>query len=891
MRPFPLLLSCAIAAAAFTSLVRGPSAREATPPAPRQAFPPAAGRGELREAGFAYEALEWQYRVRAHPVGRIPERWREDALERMSALKTSADAAQTSAVSWQPLGPNNIGGRIRSIAVDPTNSSIVYCGSVSGGIWKSTNAGTTWSATSDLAANLVIGAIAIDPVHPDTIYAGTGEGYFNIDALRGAGILKSTDGGATWALTTTFSSSPAGFPYYVNDIYIRPDNPAVLWAATNSGLYRSTNSGAGWSYMLGLNNGARTYRCTQIVGDASTPSTFYVAFGNFSRDGIYKTTNGGTTFARLTGGFPTGGYFRISMGISKSSPGTLYAVLTDSVSYGTHSILKTTDGGANWTNVTKPNDVILGGTHLGSQGWYNNVVAVHPTDPNTVFIGGINSFRSTNAGANWTQTTSGYPSGLPYTHVDQHAIAIDPSNPLVMYFGNDGGMYKSSDGGVNYAAINSGLAVTQFYAGAAHPSAEIYYGGTQDNGTLKSGSLPSWSVALSGDGGATAVDFTTPATVYTEYVYLNFQRSTNSGGSWSRAMTGIPVSGGGQSDGTSDRCAFIAPFVMDPTNPQVLVAGSYRVYRTTNGGTGWTAISADLTGEAGGPLGVGNYGSVISALAVAKSSPTTIYAGTTGFDTSSRVWVSTFSSPNFTWTNVTKSPLPNRSVMAIAVDPSNANRAYAGFSGYNANTPTTPGHVFRTTNKGSTWTNVSGTLPDVPVNCIALDTAHADTHIIVGTDLGVFETTDGGTSWTEQNAGLAKVAVFDLDLRPGDGVLLAATHGRGMFRTPASVITAVEEVSSGVPAEHRLSQNYPNPFNPSTTIAFDIASATDVTLKVYDATGREVATLFDGRLGPGSYTSTFDGSSVASGVYFTVLEAGREGGGAFREMRKMLLVR
>jgi hypothetical protein len=888
MRSFPVFVFFAIFAAVLTSMITGPASTGVTSPVERRLFPPPAERGDRMEAGFAYEAMEWQYRLRAHPVGRIPERWREDALARMGALKEPAGRLTASVPSWIPVGPDNIGGRIRSIAIDPTNTNVIYCGSVSGGIWKSTDAGASWSATSDLAANLVIGAIAIDPTNPNVIYAGTGEGYYNIDALRGAGILKSTNGGDTWALTTTFGSSPAGFPYYINDIYIRPDAPSVLWAATNSGLYRSTNSGAGWSYILGLNNGARTYRCTQIVADVVTPTTFYVAFGNFSRDGIYKTTNGGSSFTRLTGGFPTGGYHRISMGISAGDPSVLYAVLTDSVSYGTHSIQKTTDGGASWTAVTKPNDIFLGGTHLGNQGWYNNVVAVHPADFNKVYIGGINSFRSTNGGSTWTQTTNGYPSGIPYMHVDQHAIAFDPNDPSVMYFGNDGGMYKSTDGGVNYFAINNGLAVTQFYSGAAHPAAEIYYGGTQDNGTVKSATQPSWTVSLSGDGGATAVDFNNPSTVYTEYVYLNFQRSTTSGSSWSRAMTGIPTSGGLQSDGTSDRCAFIAPFVMDPTNPQILVAGTYRVYRTTNGGTGWTAISADLTGEAGGAGGVGAYGSVISALAIAKSAPATIYAGTTGYDTSSRVWVTT--NTGSAWTNTTKSPLPNRAVTAIAVDPTNANRAYAAFSGYNANTAATPGHVFRTTNRGSTWANVSGNLPDIPVNSIALDTSHADTHIIVGTDLGIFETTNGGTSWTEQNGGLAKVAVFDLDLR-SDGVLVAATHGRGMYRTTGSVITAVEEVSGGVPAEHRLSQNYPNPFNPSTTIAFDIASATEVTLRVYDAAGREVATLFDGRLEPGSYTSTFDGSSVASGVYFTVLEAGRAGGGAFREMRKILLVR
>ncbi|HLF15656.1 MAG TPA: T9SS type A sorting domain-containing protein, partial [Bacteroidota bacterium] len=855
-------------------------------------FPAVAGPGAEMEAGYPYQAMEWQYRLRAHPAGKIPADWRETALSQMTAMKGSASARTLSALSWLPLGPDDVGGRIRSIAIDPTNTDIIYCGSVSGGVWKSTDAGANWLPTNDMAANLVIGAIAIDPNNSNIIYAGTGEGYFNIDALRGAGTLKSTDGGATWALTTTFSASPSGFPYYINDIYIRPDNSLLLFAATNSGLYRSTNAGTSWLYVTKTTG---TRRATQIAADEFNPGTFYVAYGNFSTDGIYKTTDGGASFAKLAGGFPTNGFYRISMAISKGDPSVLYAVLTDSATYGTHSVQKTTDGGATWTAVTTPSGGLLGGTHLGNQGWYNNVAAVHPTDFNRVYVGGINTFRSTDGGSSWPQMTHGYPSGLPFMHVDQHAIAFDPNNPSIMYFGNDGGMYKSTDGGNSFTEINNGLAVTQFYSGAAHPSSEIYYGGTQDNGTLKTAAAPAWTESLSGDGGATAVDFVTPATVYTEYVYLNFQKSTNSGLSWLRSMTGIPTSGGLQSDGTSDRCAFIAPFTMDPTNPQVLVAGTYLVYRTTNGASGWTAISTDLTGDPGGANGVGDPQSVVSAIAIAKSAPATIYAGTTGYfnpvtmiSTPSSVQVTT--NTGSTWTNTTKSPLPDRAVTSIAIDPANASRAYIGFSGYNTNTPTTPGHLFRTTNRGTTWTNVSGNLPDVPVNAVALDTAHADTHIIVGTDLGVFETANGGTSWTEENSGMAKVAVFDLDLR-NDGVLVAATHGRGMFKTTGSIITSVSEIPSGVPLAHRLAQNYPNPFNPVTTVTFDVASASDVTLRVYDAAGREVARLFDGPLDPGSYGSTFDGAGLASGVYFSVLETSSRDGGYFRDMKKMLLVR
>ena len=188
------------------------------------------------------------------------------------------------------------------------------------------------------------------------------------------------------------------------------------------------------------------------------------------------------------------------MAISKGNPLVLYAVLTDTVTYGTHSVRKTTDGGTTWTAVTTPIDGALGGTHLGRQGWYNNVVAVHPTDASRVFVGGINSFRSTNGGTGWIQMTNGYPSVYQFMHVDQHAMAFDPNDPSVMYFGNDGGMYKSTDGGTTFSEINNGLAVTQFYSGAAHPSAEIYYGGTQDNGTIKTTGPAAWTTSLGGTG-------------------------------------------------------------------------------------------------------------------------------------------------------------------------------------------------------------------------------------------------------------------------------------------------------------------------------------------------------------------------------------------------------
>ena len=737
-----------------------------------------AGKEQL-EATHAWQALRWYNDQRAYPTGRIPADWREKALVHVAGNNLMKTFSENS-VSWTNVGPTAIGGRVRSIVINPLNPNTIYCGSVSGGIWKSTNAGGSWFPTSDAAANLVIGTMVIDPTDTNTIYAGTGEGYFNVDALRGAGVLKSTDGGAHWSLLTNFAGATSpNFYYYINKLVIRSDAHNTLYAALLGGIWKTTDGGTSWTK---LTIATASTGCMDLVINPVDNNTLYAAFGLFVSDGVYKTTNGGTSWSKLTNGFPSTAtkFGRISLSISKLNPSTLYACLADS-NYYTHSIQKTTNAGASWFPIATPfdNSGAVNGTHLGGQGWYNNYIAVSPIDSNTVFTGGINIFRSTNGGAAWTRVSDGY--GNPYVHVDQHAIAFDPNVSSVVYFGNDGGVFWTANGGASFAPINNNLAITQFYSGAVHPTSEIYYGGTQDNGTLRTTSPPTWSVAVTGDGGATAVDFTTPTTVYSEYVYLSILKSTSSGSpnSWAKAMNGIPTTGSNLSDGTSDRCEFIAPLVMDPTNSLTLVAGTYRIFRTTNGGANWSAISVDLTGDGSGS--VGSSGSVVTALAVAKSASSTIYIGTSGSaGTASRVCVTT--NTGNSWSDVTKAPLPNLYVKSVAVDPANSSRAIVTYSGYGA------GHVFLTTNRGSSWTNISGDLPDLPVNTIVIDPSNTG-HWVIGTDLGVFESNNGGSNWIQQNSGLANVSVSDLDLR-GDLYLFAATHGRGMFKTTAPINVA-----------------------------------------------------------------------------------------------------
>jgi photosystem II stability/assembly factor-like uncharacterized protein len=739
----------------------------------------------LPKSGKPDEATKWFYEQRAYPGNQIPFGWRENALAHIQKHNLLKSLKPT--VSWNSVGPYNVGGRVRAIAIANVDPNIVYASSVSGGIFKSTNGGSAWTPTSDQAANLAVSSIVIDPTNNNIIYAGTGEGFFNYDAVRGEGVLKSTDAGLSWTILKNFSG-PLGYPYYINDLYLRPDSVNILYAASNYGLFKTTNSGSSWVY---IHQGSSSTRATQIVNDPTNPLTFFVCYGNHTQDGIYKTINGGTNFTKLTTEFPTAGYNRIALTISKSNPSIVYASL-DSTSHYTHSIQKSTDGGATWFAVGKPIDTQLGGSHLGGQGWYNNVIAVHPTDPNIVFAAGINLFKSTNGGSSWLMIAFGYPpSAYPYVHVDHHEIEFHPANPSIMYFGNDGGVFKTTNGGTSFSELNNGFATTQFYSGSIHPTQEVYYGGTQDNGTLKSGTIPNWSMVFGGDGGATAVDHNTPSNVYTEYVELCIMKSTSSGAvnSWFKSMAGIPV-GPNTYDGTTDRVLFIAPYVMDPTSSGTLVAGTYKVYRTTNGAALWTSISGDLTGD-----GTGSTGSKISAIAIAKSSSATIYVGTTGGTASSRVQVTT--NTGTIWSLISQSPLPNRWVTSIAIDPTNASNVFVGYSGYNSSTPSTPGHIFSSTNMGASWNNISGDLPDVPVNTIILDPASLS-HILVGTDLGVFETQNGGINWVSQNNGMANVVVMDMDLR-GDGYVFAATHGRGMFKlsSPLGVLVPSDTIYPG----------------------------------------------------------------------------------------------
>ena len=745
---------------------------------------------------------EWFYQQRAYPHAKIPAGARQNALSQLAA-KITAERTQAAAMgglntpspAWTFLGPEPIdtpytdpvvSGRVSAIAIDPTNSKVIYLGAAQGGVWKSTNSGTNWTNLTDSQASLAIGSITIDPTNHLTIYAGTGEENFSGDSYYGAGILKSTDGGATWTQMCGPFCGPVGQDGYygggarIGSIAVDPANNQILLAGVQllneDGIYRSTDGGSSWTLVLSGNPG------TSVFFDPANASIAYAALGSsFSggTEGVYESTNAGVTWTAVNGSGATAinltGAGRIVLADAASSPTTIYASVENLNTSGLLGMFKTTDGGVTWNNLTSIPD------YCTPQCWYDNAVAVDPLNPDVVYAGGAYTttlVRSLDGGNSWVTLQAAENFG--FVHADVHALVFPP-HAAFLFLGSDGGAYSTSQplaANPEFTAFNTTLGITQFYPGfATHPTnPSIALGGTQDNGSLLYSGKQTWRQVTCGDGGYSLIDPAIPTTMYTTCEYISLLKSTSSGSSssWTSAESGI---------NTSDRSQFIAPLVMDPSHHIRLYFGTYRVYQTVNSASSWTAISPDLT--SGGNL---------TAIAVAPTNGNTVYTGSSD----SQVYISTNvgSGSSATWKNISAG-LPPRFVTDIAGNPKSATTAFVTFSGFTGFGDSL-GHVFRTTNN-STWTDISGDLPNTPVNSIAVD-PDLPAYLFVGTDIGVFYTKNQGASWSSLIDGLPNVAVLGLTLNNSTHLLEAATHGRGIWSLDFTTIVPVVVLSSISPA-------------------------------------------------------------------------------------------
>ena len=666
----------------------------------------------------------------------------------------------TPGCNWTCIGPRNINGRVRSLAIHPTDGNILVAGTGTGGVWLTRDAGQSWKPLMHDEASLAIGAVAVhltDPGNPTgdfTIYAGTGEPTW-WPGYAGVGVLKSTNSGAAW---TTTGALPApgnvGFSSILIDPSTVTNNPAMttVYAAGNpGGLYRSTDGGATWTLL-------RSGSIQNVVFDPTVPGGLYVAEASA---GIFRydpNTNSWSAFNAGLASLPQ----LILIAIGKTAPNTMYAKLDQTVyRYDTAT--------STWVSL---------GNHGGTTyGYWNNVLEVDPQDSTIVVAGGISLERTYDGGTTW-QAIGGL-------HADQHAVAFDSTNHLTIYAGNDGGVYRGTYATASAVGVwdktSDGLIVTEFNdVGTSLGAYDMVGGGAQDNGTSRTTGGLSWDFIAGADGGYYVVDPTDPHIQYAESQNGGLMKSTNGGASFGGGGTGF--SGG----------PWVTPILIDPNSPpepnRVLFAGgTSQVYRSTNSAGSWSASSPSVVGS-------------VLALALAPSSSAIVYAGSGG----GHVWRSSDNGATIgNWVDITagtvagSATLPVRAVTDIVVHPTEPNTLYVTFSGFNATTPAAPGHVFRgvSTDGGTTWlwTDITSNLPDIPANAIELLTS-SPTTLYVGTDAGVFRTTNGGTTWGPFSNGLPSVIVSDLALDDSGTLLRAATYGRGMWQTRVMMTCAEQDV-------------------------------------------------------------------------------------------------
>lgn len=707
--------------------------------------------------------------------------------------------------AWDPLGPGNVGGRTRFLVIHPQEPRIMYAGGGAGGVWKTVDGGESWAPLADFLPNLAVNTLVMDPKNPNVLFAGTGEGYFNLDQVRGAGIFRSADGGASWQHLA--GTRNASF-HFVNDLVISPKVSSRIYAATGTGVWRSTNNGSTWTRILNpqVNGG-----CLDLAIRTDQATDFlFASCGTFAQATVYRSikaeANGSWAMVLKDPGMG-----RTSLAIAPSNQKIVYALASSLAAgpyqHGLHAVFRSDAAGTAGTwkaqvrnSSPKPlNNLLLtnpllalcmGEVSFSNQGWYDNVIAVDPKDPQRVWAGGIDLFRSDDGGRNWGLASYWWGSyvGSPpsYAHADQHAIVFHPAyngtTNKTMFVGNDGGIFQTLNARVatartpaaacNAAAtpfvwknLNNGYGITQFYHGVAYLDGSAYLGGTQDNGTIVGDDFlgpDGWTGVLGGDGGYVAVDPQDSNVLYAENPGLSIQKSFDGGETWRPAMDGIAED--------PENFPFITPFAMAPDDPEVLWTGAFSLWRTMDGAASWTQASSPVAGD---------ETSIVSAIGIDPADSEHVLVGTSrGFIHRNTAALSSTGGTDWPF-----SQPRDGYISSIAIDEAEPTIAYATYATFGGN------HVWKTTDGGVTWSAIDGVgagrLPDVPVHSVAID-PYTFTTLFVGTDVGVFVTVNGGQTWMVENTGFANVNTETLQVllneEEQEFYLYAFTHGRGAWR-------------------------------------------------------------------------------------------------------------
>ena len=644
--------------------------------------------------------------------------------------------------NWQPMGAFTVpadgggAGRLTCVRFHPTQPNTIFAGAPVGGLWKSIDAGATWTVMTGVLPSLAVSDVAVDANNPNIIYLASGD--LAAGDAPGIGVLKSVDAGLTWQITGLNFTVSQG--RYVSRIIIDPINSNILWAAASNGIYKSNNAGVNWTKVLTTNN----------VRDLELkPGTSNVLYAT-SNTNFYKSTDGGTTFVSISSGLPiASSSSRMSIAVTQANPQVVYLVSSNSSNNGFKGIYKSNDSGTNFTlQADSPN--LLGwdwdGADTDGQGWYTLSIAVSPLDENIVAVGGVNIWLSTDGGNNWNIEAHWQgANGTAYVHADVHDLIFKP-NAGILFAGADGGIFRSTIGSGNWSDLSNGLQIGQMYKlGCSATNSSLVLQGWQDNGTNQYSS-GQWAHILGGDGMECFVDWNDPNYQYGASQYGNISRSSNGGNSFQGIKNNINEDG-----------EWVTPWMQHPSAANTLFAGYKNVWKSTNRGNSWTQISN---------LNIGG----LTILKVAKSNPSYIYI-------SNSTSINKTSNGGTSWSSITVPSAGSNPITDIAIDQTNPDKIWICRSGYNATNK-----VYKSIDGGATWQNLSAGLPNIPVNTIVNQTGTAD-GIYIGTDFGVYYFDDTINMWVPYMNGLPNVRVDELEIQYNSNKLRAATYGRGLWES------------------------------------------------------------------------------------------------------------
>jgi len=784
---------------------------------------------------------------RVDETGRLPvgTYW-EEAMKAIKQRKETKDGLN----QWMPLGPNSVPinvaagriggiGRIDCIEFHPDNGDIFYIGSPSGGAWKTIDGGASWESLTDNIPSIGISDIDLMPGDPETIFicTGTRDTWWETFSV---GILRSDDGGYTWqetGLNYAITQNRA-----VHELLINPENPLIMVAATSGGIYRSIDGGDYWDYVQGGNFMDLEFKSGDYNVVFATTFTYYNCNGK-----IYRSVDGGQNFDALenTGIIPSQ-VNRITIGVTPADPEVIYALCSSCSDNGFHGLYRSNDGGDTWYETENAdNKNLLGwassGTDNGGQGYYTLALAVAPNNPNLVYVGGVNIWRSNNAGENWTLDAQWQGQGAVYVHADIHIFKY---NNNTLFNGNDGGIYKFVPLNNNWVDLSEGLEIMQLYRLGVYRNDEtLRIASPQDNGTIlfREGGFNEIVLAEACDN---FFHYDNPDVMFFGGYGAGLRRSVNGGGS------SVSIQPPGETN-----LRFNPPFIMHPEDTQILYCGFLDVWKSENTGTSWTNLTNGLSN-----------GVYYNSLEVAPSDDNYIYAAT-----SQQIWRST--DDGVTWENIKAGLLTNTAISDIVISSADPKHIWVTMSGFSLNRK-----VYHSVDAGDNWENISINLPNLPVNCIAYEPG-LDDAIYVGTDVGVYYLNNNHDEWICYSDGLPNVMIDELEIHPVSGKIFAATFGRGIWDCPLADPIYVSVENNGISGLNV----YPNPSENDLWIEFSGVENEIFTISVINLLGQTVAekTITSDN---GTVKLQFDVAELPRGLY-TVQVLGHD----TEQVRKVVL--